>query len=233
MPRVAAEILTHAHSGVLDAHAAPRGWETGWVRVLGAEREARIVGAILAGGAGSRIGGSKAMVELAGRPLISYPLSAVLEAGLEPLVVAKPDTQLPELAVPVVREGPRDPHPLHGVIAALEAARGRPVLVVACDMPLVTAALLAWLAGITGSAVPRIGGIMQPLLARYEPAAAPILSAAVRDGGSARAAAAALQPRLIEELELAAHGDPQRMFFNVNDGRDLERAGVLLGRTSA
>ena len=40
----------------------------------------RAVGAILAGGGGRRIGGDKAIVELHGRPLISYPLEAVREA---------------------------------------------------------------------------------------------------------------------------------------------------------
>jgi molybdopterin-guanine dinucleotide biosynthesis protein A len=59
----------------------------------------QVVGAVLAGGKGSPIGGSKAMVELAGRALICYPLSAVQEAGLEPVVVAKRDTELPPLDV--------------------------------------------------------------------------------------------------------------------------------------
>lgn len=52
------------------------------------------LGVVLAGGRGSRLGGAKAMAELAGRPLISYPLTALLEAGLEAVVVAKPGTDL-------------------------------------------------------------------------------------------------------------------------------------------
>jgi molybdopterin-guanine dinucleotide biosynthesis protein A len=45
--------------------------------------------AILAGGRSSRMGEPKAGIELAGRPLISYPIAAARIAGLEPLVVAK------------------------------------------------------------------------------------------------------------------------------------------------
>jgi molybdopterin-guanine dinucleotide biosynthesis protein A len=186
------------------------------------------IGAVLAGGAGSRIGGSKATVQLAGRPLISYPLRAISEAGLEPLVVAKAATPLPALDVPVARAEPNDHHPLHGVLAALRAARGRPALVVACDMPLVSAALLAWLGGLDATAIPRVGGVLQPLLARYDAAAEPALRLAVREGRSAQAAALALRPRLIAEAELAAFGDPEQLFLNVNDERDLARAAALL-----
>jgi molybdopterin-guanine dinucleotide biosynthesis protein A len=186
------------------------------------------IGAVLAGGAGSRIGGSKAMVELAGRPLISYPLRAIIEAGLEPLVVAKATTPLPALDVPVAREEPNDHHPLHGVLAALRAARGRPALVVACDMPLISADLLAWLGGRAATAIPRVGGVLQPLLARYDATTEPALRMAVRDGRSAQAAALALRPRLIAEDELVAFGDPEQLFLNVNDERDLARAAALL-----
>lgn len=186
------------------------------------------IGAVLAGGAGSRLGGSKAMIELAGRPLISYPIQAVVEAGLEPLVVAKATTELPGINVPVTREEPNDRHPLHGVIAALRAARGRPVVIVACDMPLVSAELLAWLGGMTATAIPLAGGVLQPLLARYEPTAESALSVALRDGLSAQAAALALRPRVIGEAELAAFGRPERLLLNVNDQRDFGRASAFL-----
>jgi CTP:molybdopterin cytidylyltransferase MocA len=42
----------------------------------------RPLGAVLAGGRGSRIGGGKPTIELAGRPLISYRLAAIEAAGL-------------------------------------------------------------------------------------------------------------------------------------------------------
>jgi molybdopterin-guanine dinucleotide biosynthesis protein A len=167
-------------------------------------------------------------VQLAGRPLISYPLAAVVQAGLEPLVIAKAATELPELDAPIVREEPRSPHPLHGIVAALRAARGRPVVVVACDMPLVTAELLAWLSSIPGTAIPLVGDVPQPLLARYEAAAAPALDVAARNGRSVRAAAVELKPRLIDESQLASFGKAERLLFNVNNRRDLARAAALL-----
>jgi molybdopterin-guanine dinucleotide biosynthesis protein A len=61
---------------------------------MSTEPEVTAIGSVLAGGRGSRLGGSKATVELAGRPLISYPLAALAAAGLDAFVVAKPDTPL-------------------------------------------------------------------------------------------------------------------------------------------
>jgi len=52
------------------------------------------LGAVLAGGQGSRLGGAKPTADLAGRPLISYPLAALAAAGIEPFVVAKHSTDL-------------------------------------------------------------------------------------------------------------------------------------------
>jgi len=52
------------------------------------------LGAVLAGGRGSRLGDAKPTADLAGRPLISYPLAALTAAGLEPFVVAKPSSDL-------------------------------------------------------------------------------------------------------------------------------------------
>ena len=91
------------------------------------------IGVVLAGGAGRRIGGDKATVELEGRPLLHYPLSVLRAVLDEVAVVAKQSTVLPgldvEIAIWLEPEEPR--HPLAGIVHALRCARGRPVVVVA------------------------------------------------------------------------------------------------------
>lgn len=204
------------------------------------EQARAAVGAVLAGGAGSRLGGAKAMADLGGKVLISYPLAAVAHAGLEPLVVAKPETELPPpaaisaaagsaAAVRVVRE-PADPsHPLCGIVAALRAAGGRPVVAAACDMPFAAPALLDALAGAPERlVVPAPGGKLQPLLARYGPELLPRLEAALAREEPLRRTVASLSPRLLGDAELARFGDPERLLFNVNDAQDLARAARLL-----
>ena len=167
------------------------------------------LGAVLAGGAGSRLGGAKATAELAGRPLISYPLAAFAAAGIEAVVVAKQETELPDFAaagwagegaaVPAPRliVEPDEPrHPLAGILAALRAAGERPLVVLACDMPLASPALLAALAAAPEPlVVPNPGGLLEPLQARYSAALLPPLEEALADAGAAARDASPPSPR--------------------------------------
>jgi len=187
------------------------------------------VGAVLAGGHGSRIGGAKATIELAGRSLIRYPLAALEEAGLESLVVAKRDSELPSLACRVIREPEYPRHPLCGIVAALRHAGERPLVVVGCDMPFASGALLSWLGSVPEPLVmPVVGGHPQPLLARYDYALLPVLEAGLAGMASLQRTVESLRPRLIAEDELARFGDPRRLCFNVNTPADVEAAERLL-----
>ena len=152
--------------------------------------------AVLAGGRGRRMGTPKPLAQLDGAPLIARPLAAAAAAGLDAVVVAKPDTPLPALAVPVWHEPAEPVHPLLGVVTALARA-AQPVVAVACDMPFVPPELLARLASGPEAAV-TVGGRLEPFPARYEPAALPVLRAALADGASVRATLAALAPATLE-----------------------------------
>jgi molybdenum cofactor guanylyltransferase len=182
--------------------------------------------AILAGGLGSRLGGGKATAPLAGRPLIAYPLEAARAAGLDPFVVAKPDSPLPPLDCEIVREPERPTHPLVGAIAALGAAPR--VLLLGCDMPFLTAELLGWLATLEAPAVASVGGRLEPLLAVYDARAIDAFSAALAIEDSFRHVAEELRPHRIDESELARFGDPERLVFSVNGQDDLILAERLL-----
>jgi molybdenum cofactor guanylyltransferase len=186
--------------------------------------EERALGVVLAGGRGSRLGGAKPTAELAGQSLISYPLGALAEAGLEAVVVAKPETDLPPLDVDVLTEPAEPVHPLAGIVAALRQA-GSPIVVIGCDFPFVPAALLRALADAPEPlVVPAPGGELQPLVARWAPALLPALDAALDREEPLRRTVAALSPRLLAEAELAPFGDPARAFFNVNTPADLRHA---------
>ena len=185
------------------------------------------VGIVLAGGLGRRIGGAKAVVELCGRPLIAYPLAAMQAALADVIVVGKADTQLPSLAgVTVWVESAQTRHPLVGIIEGLTAAAGRPAIVCAADLPFVSAEVIARLAKSQPREAPAIvtacGEIVQPLLARYEQRAAPLLADALGDGRARLLdAVAAIGP---ERLELE---DPD-LLFNVNAPEDLLHAAAIM-----
>ncbi len=184
--------------------------------------------AVLAGGGGTRIGGAKPTRMLAGRTLIAHALAPPREAGLETVVVAKRDTSLPPLAEHVIEEPDEPLHPLCGALAALDYAQRRSpttaVVLLACDMPFLTAALVRRLAQLDRAALLELDGRPQPLPARILPRHAPALHDALASRSSLRAAFAALSPWVIGERELRAFGDPRRLCFSVNSPDDLARA---------
>jgi molybdopterin-guanine dinucleotide biosynthesis protein A len=122
--------------------------------------------AVLAGGRGSRLGGDKALVELAGRPLIEYPLAAAHAAGLEAVVVAKPLTRLPPLDVRVLIEPDEPTHPLTGIVTALEYFEA--VIAIPCDMPLLSGSDLSALVAVPGDVVVLASSEPFPALYRVE-----------------------------------------------------------------
>lgn len=174
------------------------------------------------------MGAPKAALALAGSPLISYPIASVAAAGLEPIVVAKKETDLPDLECRIVREREPRSHPASGIAAALAAAGG-PVVVVACDLPFVPAQLLGVLSRLDASvAVTMLGGRLQPLLARYAPGVAPQLERAVERDEPMRQVVESLDPLILGPDELAGFGDPEWIGFNVNDRGDLAAAERLM-----
>jgi molybdopterin-guanine dinucleotide biosynthesis protein A len=185
----------------------------------------KAVGVVLAGGAASRMGGDKASLPLAGRPLIAYPVEALRRALGDVAIVAKRETQLPALEPPpAVWHEPDEPrHPLTGIVEALRRADGRPLIVLACDLPLVSAELVAELAAAPSSApalVASAGGVLQPLCARYEPAALELLEG-FDPGARLMTQVEALSPATFEVEADVLH--------NVNEPADLAAVEALLG----
>jgi molybdopterin-guanine dinucleotide biosynthesis protein A len=199
-----------------------------------ADRGCAVVVAVLAGGRATRMGASKGAIELQGRPLVSYPLRAAREAALEAVVVAKHGSRLPALSERVVHEPDTPHHPLCGIVAALRHARAS-VVAVGCDMPFVSPGLLACLAeegagddGRPAAVAAAVDGVVQPLPARYDPAALPALERALSLERSLRATLQELDPRVLGEGRLRAFGDPGLLFFSVNDRAALELAARRL-----
>jgi len=165
--------------------------------------------------------------------MLSRIVSTVGSAGLEPVVVAKPDSPLPKVDCRVLSEPQEPRHPLTGLLAALRSSAGRGVVAIACDMPLVPASVLNWIGQIEADvAVCEVNGELEPLLGRYSPAVADAIEGALADGMSMRETVRSLDPYVIEESRLARFADPARIVFNVNSPEDVAAAEDLLaGRT--
>ncbi len=91
---------------------------------------------VLAGGAGRRLGGlDKAAVVIGTKPLLDRALDAV--RGAAHVVVAGPARLLPDGVTPV-SEDPPGGGPVAAIAAALPYVESSVVVVLACDMPLLT-----------------------------------------------------------------------------------------------
>ncbi|HBL30126.1 MAG TPA: hypothetical protein DD490_25090, partial [Acidobacteria bacterium] len=124
--------------------------------------------------------------------------------------------------------------PAAGLLGAARAFPGRPLLVLACDLPRVPVPLLAALAAELQAGdrppdwiVPQGREGPEPLCALWGPGALAALEERVAHGFYALhplTAAPGLSIRRLDETWLAAFGDPAEMFLNVNTPQDLERA---------
>jgi molybdopterin-guanine dinucleotide biosynthesis protein A len=175
-----------------------------------------VKGAILAGGAGTRLGGvSKAAVELDGRPLAAHVAEALAEVCDVVAIVCKPETDLPDLDGIDRWDEPAEPrHPLTGIVHALEQADG-PVLVCAVDMPWVTAdACRSLLAAAPGApAAVAVGeGEMCPVFGVYAPEALATLRPARPD---------APLRETVDALDPARVALPPALLRSVNRPEDL------------
>jgi molybdopterin-guanine dinucleotide biosynthesis protein A len=198
------------------------------------------VGVLLAGGAARRFGGRpKGLARLNGARIADLALAALRAATGSQIVVANdpdagrwfPDHRVVSDLVPGLG-------PLGGLATALHAAAGAPALVLAWDMPFVTAELLTELRrrGETGAtAVVPVHGEerwAEPLCAWYAPEGL-ATCLALLDAGARRAGAlfdALTGVETMGDADLARFGVPSRLFTSVDTPETLSALGGILER---
>lgn len=201
----------------------------------GASSPAPIAAAIVAGGGATRLGGvPKSSLVVAGRSIAERQLEVLRAAFPRVLVVANDAAPWAPFGVEVVADRFAGAGPLAGIHAALAATTGHGgVVCVAGDMPFVAPALLALLrdhAPGAAAVVPRVGGRAEPLLARWAPAALPIVQARLAAGERAvHAVFDALATTWLDEVALRAVDPTLRSFTNVNTPEELRRAQIPEG----
>ena len=198
----------------------------------------RCVGVLLAGGAARRFRGMpKGLALVDGLRIADRVLAALRGATDRQLVVAN-DARAAHWfpGMHIVADTEEGHGPLHGLRTALTAAAGDPVLVVAWDMPFVTAALLAALRArgeSGGPAVVPVGGNprhAEPLCAYYGADALPTCEALLAQG-ERRAGAlheTLAGARTLSGEDLSSLGDPARLLFSVDTLEDLAMIGGRL-----
>ncbi len=190
-------------------------------------------GAILAGGQARRLGGiDKSALVVGSDSILDRQLSLLRELTPHILIVAGANSKIAPKTVAadtmVVTDRMAGAGSLGGLYTALVEAPTEQVLVIACDMPFLTAPFLARLAergeGVD-AAVPRDERGRHPLCASYDRRIAGHLKARI-DRGELRVGDA-LTGLLVRELgpdELGPFDPDGRLLLNVNTPADYERA---------
>jgi molybdenum cofactor guanylyltransferase len=181
---------------------------------------------ILAGGAGRRIGGGKALTLLAGRPLVAHVAERLAPQCVALAVNAPDPTPFRTLGLPVIPDAMPDQGPLGGILAALDwaaACGAAQVLTGAVDTPFLPHDLVERLAGAGAPAA----------LAETEEGLHPttgLWSVALRDGLRTAMAGGTRKVRLWAESvgAVPVRFDDAEAFFNVNTPDDLARAEAMI-----
>jgi len=189
--------------------------------------------AVQAGGKSSRMGEDKALIRLAGIPLIERVLARIDGLADAILITTNRPETLAHLNLRMVGDEIPGAGALHGLQTALNAARGEVVLILSCDTPFVSRELLEHLLNRAHEAdviVPKNDDNYEPLQAVYNRARClPAVKAAIISGERRMVS---FYPQVhvlpIEESAFSKLDPSGLSFFNVNTAEDLERAEQLL-----
>ncbi len=210
---------------------------------------APIVGVVLAGGKGSRLGRSKAGLRLpgsqageSGPTLVDWAVTRLAAAAaVEEIVVAagnsgtEVDPVDRALRVSVAPDGPGS-GPAAGVLGAARAQSDRNLLVLACDLPLVPIDLLSDLAASGADLAPAATDpgdprSMNPTCALWTPPALERLAARVEEGDNRLYPLTRCAGLRVEPVDAGRFGDPEDVLLNVNTAADWKRARRLVERS--
>ncbi len=176
------------------------------------------------------MGRDKAHLDVAGTPMLHRVINALRDAGCDPVAVVGGDPdRIAASSVHYVPDGFAGDGPLGGIISALRWRPGEAVLVVACDLPLLSGADLGKLLAVAAPALdPGLDAVVavtdriEPLCALWLPSAlAPLIG--MHDAGER-----AVQ-RAIAGLRTARVDVTRRSMTNVNTPADLAGVNQTVG----
>jgi len=162
------------------------------------------------------MGRDKALLPIGGVALVAHVASVVREATGSATLVG-PRERYGSLGLPLIEDEVIAQGPLAGIVAALTAATGERILIVACDMPWLSAAALKELLAVDSDAdavVALSHHGREPLCAVYHRRCLPVFADALRHGELT-------VRRVIERLRIAEWPLPDpRLVTNINTPAD-------------
>lgn len=205
-----------------------------------AEEPSSIGALVLAGGKGSRLGGTnKALLRVGGRTTLDRVLSALRELQPREIVVVTNDDVLATVPGAIVVFDPR-PHAgvLPALLAGLEASTAEICVTAACDMPFLSARVYRLLLAHADGydvVIPEVGGQLEPMCAAYRrtECADAVRGALARGEQRMVSFFKDVRVRRVAEHELRGVAPALLPFFNINTPDDLSKAEVLASGADA
>jgi len=175
-------------------------------------------GIVLAGGASTRMGRDKSLLQVDGRALVTIAAEALLAGGAGRVAVIGGDAaQIAGLGLETIADEHPGAGPLGGLITGLRASDDRVVMVLACDMPAIDGPSVERIVGALAAqptalaAIPRLGERRQILTAAYRLEILPIFETAFAAGERApRRALADVEVADVAGLDRDRLGDVDR-----------------------
>jgi len=194
---------------------------------LGMTKKSGLAAAVLAGGRATRFEGvNKGTLVVGSSTIIDRQLEALREVADPVFVVGRDDPAWTSRGLRVVPDEMADAGPLGGIYTAVVHSPSDRTLVVACDMPFVSANLLRCLAAVVDAdvVIPRHARGYEPLCAIYSRACAGDMRERLARGLKQ----ASTLPTGVRVTELDI--DEEVLFVNVNTPHDYARARELSAR---
>jgi molybdopterin-guanine dinucleotide biosynthesis protein A len=189
--------------------------------------------AILAGGHAVRFGGiDKGALLVDGRSILARQIEALAAVTDDVLIAGDRRVDAPDV-IRVVADIVPGCGPLGGLHAALSAARGAALMLLACDMPYVSPAFIEYLFSFAGEAdvvVPQTERGYHPLCAVYTRACMDVAASRLAERRlKMRELVDSMTTRVVPVEDVRRFGDPDRLLANVNTPADYAGLEALQG----
>jgi len=185
---------------------------------------------ILAGGKSSRMGTNKALLKIAGQTVIERTANELKKITDQLLIVTNTFEDYEFLQLPMVEDEWKGKGPLAGIHAGLNASNSEHNLIVACDMPFISATLGEYLLNDLNdyqAVIPRLYGQLHPLFGAYRKEVyKEVANALENDRLRIRQFLDEIQVKIVTEEGLK-HDNlilKDTDVFNMNDPKEYEKA---------
>jgi molybdopterin-guanine dinucleotide biosynthesis protein A len=210
----------------------PRKWQSS---VSQAAASRSVLGYVLAGGASSRFGKDKALVELGGKVVLERILDSLKESGVRETRVVGAKEMYGRFGARCIKDKWPGEGPLGGIVTALwstvpDKYGYRWNLILGCDMPFLSAEWFRFLVERSKKSeadvvLARSEHGLEPLCACWRTSAAASLQAAFDEGArKVTDAMKRLRMEVLDEREWKRFDSAGRLFWNMNTPQDYQAA---------